>query len=295
MPVTDRGYFALYRGTLDHPVFKKERFTEALAWVWMIEAAAYAPKREFHLGREVQIEPGQFSRSIRELARIWQWEKTRVERYFEKLRRAKMIELETATGVTIVTVCNYLKFQPGQWEGRDSGATLPRQQRDSSATCIKRKQGNKEIKEESPSLRSGGKQPESAAITGDLLSPSGTVVVLAEKTRKKNTAAERKIPWPDGFDLDGDLHRYATDAGIAADAVYDLWERFRAHHIKNGNQWAGERGWRAAWQGWVRNEIKFSKDRRPNSPAKYDPIEHARARIQEMTAEDGELWPKQAN
>lgn len=100
--------------------------------------------------------------------------------------------------------------------------------------------------------------------------------------------------------MDGEMHRYATDAGIAFDAVRDLWERFRAHHLKNGNRWAGERGWIAAWQGWVRNEIKFDRERREKNGggrperAAYDPIEYARQRIEQLNAteEEATFWPK---
>lgn len=148
-------------------------------------------------------------------------------------------------------------------------------------------------------VRGDSAQPE-LIPSGDNL-PATTAASPSGKTKKKQAKGEAKIPWPDGFDLDGDLHKYATDAGIAFDAVHDLWERFRAHHVKNGNQWAGERGWRAAWQGWVRNEIKFSRERRGNGGgrperAAYDPIEHARRRIEQFQqAEEETLWPKVTN
>ena len=130
-----------------------------------------------------------------------------------------------------------------------------------------------------------------------------TAVSPSGKTKRKPRSAVAKIPWPDGFDLDGDLHRYATDAGIAADAVFDLWERFRSHHVKKGNQWAGERGWRAAWEGWCRNEIKFSRERRernggrPAVRAGYDPIDHARRQLEKLNqpSEDERPWFKRPN
>jgi hypothetical protein len=120
-----RGYIALYRDVLDHPLFKDERpYTRFQAWVWMIQEAAWGLSQQ-RVGRTVTtVERGQLAATTRGLGETWGWAHGRVRRFLETLRREAMIRTlvtdtvagtETGTpsrtGITIITICNYSKFQ----------------------------------------------------------------------------------------------------------------------------------------------------------------------------------------
>jgi hypothetical protein len=83
---------------------------------------------------------------------------------------------------------------------------------------------------------------------------------MAKRTRSPAT------PWPEGFQLDGDLHRYAEEKGIPFAAIPTVWEHFENHHRAKGSVFAD---WRAAWRTWCLNEIKFNPGRygRHNTPS----------------------------
>jgi len=77
-------------------------------------------------------------------------------------------------------------------------------------------------------------------------------------------------PWPEGFELDGDLHRFAEEKGIPFAAIPTVWEHFENHHRAKGSLFAD---WRAAWRTWCLNEIKFNPGRygRHNTPSGRSP------------------------
>lgn len=95
--------------------------------------------------------------------------------------------------------------------------------------------------------------------------PATTGLSPSRKTGKRQ--AREESAWPDGFEIDGDLHRYAEDAGIQFQEIPRLWERFKNHHQAKGTRF---KDWRAAWRTWVGNEIKFSRDRRPNGSGMHN-------------------------
>ena len=299
--MTDRGWFALYRGTLDHPVFADEPFTEREAWIWMLDEAAYQARKKLVAGRMIPLARGQLVASLRFMQERWGWASLgRVDRFLNRLKNENMIGTDNGTGVTIITICNYDALQPSTQENGTATGHKTEQQRDGDGTATEQIQ-RKEIREEgnnkeSPSLRSGDSaQAELIPPVANL--PATTGISPSRKTGKR--PAREESAWPDGFELDGDLHRYAEDAGIPFQEIPALWERFKNHHQAKGTRF---KDWRAAWRTWVGNEIKFSRGRanaagRPERAA-YDPIEVARRQIAQFTKleeEDGTLWPKTAN
>lgn len=249
------GWVAYWRGYRRHPLFIGEPFSRAEAFWWFVERAAYARRVEVHDGRDVFIEPGQVSASIRDLAEEFGWEKTRVERLLKKLVDRKMVEVETATGRTIITVCNYAKYQPSQWDD----ATAARQQRDTSATAarhsIKRKEGNKEIIEPSPD---GDGSPAPGLF-------EGKTPAVAKGLRPSKAATT----WPEGFEISPKLRAYAIGNGIAEDRVDRVFAHFENHHRAKGSRF---KDWPAAFRTWVLNQDRF----RPagNGVAVRDPNGH---------------------
>lgn len=121
--MSERGVFAIDRGIWDHPVFADEPFTEREAWQWLIGAAAFK-QRSARVGAAiVALRRGQAAFSIRFCAEKWQWSKSRVHRFLDRLEKQDMIGTETGTAVTIITICNYDKYQRVSLPDRDSSGT----------------------------------------------------------------------------------------------------------------------------------------------------------------------------
>lgn len=113
------GYFLVRRGLLDSPLFRREPLTEREAYLWLIENAAYAP-RQFRIGSHVfDLQRGQVATTVRYLADRWRWSKSRVERAIAVFKTRTLIETQTGTAATVITVCGYNEMQDGQ---QSSGA-----------------------------------------------------------------------------------------------------------------------------------------------------------------------------
>lgn len=123
-----RGAYSIHRGIWDHPFFKQEEYTEREAWIWMVGAAVYAPCTIHDRGRSIDLNRGEFSYSLRDLAAQFGWSKTRVNGYLNRLEREKMLisrkdrertEKKTTNRdskkdreKSIYTVVNYDDYQP---------------------------------------------------------------------------------------------------------------------------------------------------------------------------------------
>lgn len=137
-----RGYIALDRKIFEHPVFRR-RPERLVAWEWLIAAAAWKPEGRRGDYGVVHVERGQLVATERSLGTSWGWPKTNVRRFLLRLAREGMVVLAKtgpatgpATGpgiaypVTVVTICNYEKFQAGAVRSRGAADRQPDQQPD---------------------------------------------------------------------------------------------------------------------------------------------------------------------
>src|SRR5437764_8385173 len=109
-----RGVFAVARGTLDHPFFKDERFTEREAWLWLIEQAVWQPLRVRVHHKVYDLKRGQLVHAVRFLADRWKWSKSKVERFLDRLKAEGMIETLADRNATIITISKYDDYQFGR-------------------------------------------------------------------------------------------------------------------------------------------------------------------------------------
>lgn len=125
------GYVAIHRQLFDHPVFKRERFSEREAWAWLIAEAAWQERRKRSGRAVVELRRGQLSHSRRFMARAWQWTDSRVYRFLEKLRLESMVKIEPVANheTSIITICNYDKFQTERTSGEPATEPPPNQWR----------------------------------------------------------------------------------------------------------------------------------------------------------------------
>ncbi len=118
------GYIAVSRSIFEHPLFKN-RPDWHVAWEKLIAAAAWKPQA--HVGRwgSAHVERGQLAITQRALAVSWGWPSSTLRYFLDRLEQAKMIVQEVIRAtinandgiknsqrITIITICNYDKFQP---------------------------------------------------------------------------------------------------------------------------------------------------------------------------------------
>lgn len=75
----------------------------------------------------------------------------------------------------------------------------------------------------------------------------------------KKKINKRKTLIPDNYKLEKKHIDYANSKGIT-DNLDDIFEGFCINHKKRGTQFVD---WYAAWQTWVRNKIKWDKEKEP--------------------------------
>ena len=137
--------YSMKRGWQNHYLFENEDYNRRDAWCWLVENAVWKRQHPSNIrGKTIMLKRGQLCYSIRYLAEAWGWSKGKTERFINRLKTETMIETQAETGVLIITICNYDKFQPplkkiGTQDGTQTG-TAAGQQRDSSGT--NKNQGN---------------------------------------------------------------------------------------------------------------------------------------------------------
>ena len=110
------GFFLIARGLMEHARFKpKGPFSDFEAWIWLIEHAAYSRQTVPILNgtnrTTIVLEPGQLSHSIRYLAEAWRWSDKRVQRFLATTQSDHSVTTQTTTGQTVITLCNWGKYQ----------------------------------------------------------------------------------------------------------------------------------------------------------------------------------------
>lgn len=132
--MSERGVIAIDRGVFDHDCFADEPFTEREAWMWLIAEAAWKARTR-RIGRVVvNLARGQLAASLRFMAERWGWNKDKVDRFLARLKNRDMIATDSATGISVITICNYNNYQKVSLPDATSAATQTetevRQQRD---------------------------------------------------------------------------------------------------------------------------------------------------------------------
>lgn len=154
--MSDGGFYLMHRGWQDNPVFRNEEFSRRDAFVWLIEEAAYRPTRVHASTGAIALTRGQLSHSLRFMAKAWKWDEAKVRRFLAALAKENIIDVATDAGQTVITVCNYDKYQTigGQADAAtDAGATQQRRGGDAKKNEGKEgKEGKKEERESAPAV-----------------------------------------------------------------------------------------------------------------------------------------------
>ncbi len=133
-PITPSGFFVVNREFWNDPDFRDGEMTQREAFLWLLSETAWKDRTKRVGSTLVSLKRGQACHSVRFMAKAWGWSKTRVTRYLNVLKNRDTLRIEIGTGYTLITICNYDRYQSpqkatGTAPGREAG-----QHRDSTGT-----------------------------------------------------------------------------------------------------------------------------------------------------------------
>jgi hypothetical protein len=169
------GWIRLHRGWRDCEFFSayhQPLLSEREAWIWLIENAAWKEtERSAFSGQRIGLERGQIHTSLRALQTAWGWDKSRVERYLNRLQKWDMIRTLSGKDGRTLTICNYETYQGSRDTDEKPTGHNPRNEQDTQEED-KNKKGKKEEKKD-------GKT--SASRSGKAYRFEGKTIKLLEK------------------------------------------------------------------------------------------------------------------
>ena len=256
------GFIALHREAFDHPMLQDaDRFR---AWFWLVANAAWKPTTARIKGQTVELERGELSFSQRFLAEKWGMSKSRVDRFIAELRAEGMIatrqkngaagDHKAGQGQSIITICNYEKYQHTEEEERgNSGATpgaTAGQQRG------KEEEGNKGIID-SPPTPSPQNQRSLPTDQPDDVSDEVWADFKAHRTRKKALITPRVIR---GIRNEAEKAGWTLEQALA-EIVERGWSSFKAEFVQRGQGNRGPPGQQSSTpflDNMMRNQEQYS-------------------------------------
>lgn len=225
------GTFNVSRAIWDHPAFRSEKYSEREAFLWLISEASWKPRSRRVGNFEADLDRGQLCASVRFLAEIWGWSKSKTSRYILRLKNRDMIDTESGTGILVITICNYDEYQGQPNESGTRAGQQPGHERDSGGTVA----GQYRIRG-----KEGGKKenikPTPKTELSSVLSEETAAAVIEHRQRIKSplTAHAAKL-------LAGEFSKCADPELAASEMMRNGWRGFKA--------------------GWVSSEKGKSDDR----------------------------------
>lgn len=203
-------------------------FSEREAWIWMICEASWMDRTKRVGDFVVTLSRGDLAMSSRFSAKAWGWTDSKVRRYLERLKKLGMITSKTDAGVTVVSICNYDKFQNSP-QGADAGPTHVRRTSDANYN-----KGVIRVKE--------GEEVEAKA------SP--------QKPRASRLS-------PDWF-LPKEWGEWAVSEGCSVDLIRSEADKFRDYWTAKAGASAAKLDWLATWRNWIRAAIERAPSSKQN-------------------------------
>lgn len=248
------GYILAHRSAYKHPAFNNP--IEAGVWLYMVALASWQPTRVRFKGRTIDLERGQLAISLRTFSEELGWSKSKLCHFIERLKNETMIETDSETGITVITICNYDKYQCQDDASETADTTVSEtvvgQQQDSNRT-----QNNKG-KEYIPPLSPKGdippsnnpEFPDSSACKESLPIAQQSEVPLGKPKLR------RGVRVPDNWEPEAADKAYAEQLGI--DSAWEA-EKFRNYYTNGRGKNETFVDIHRAWQSWIRNAVEWRK------------------------------------
>ena len=106
------GWIKIHRRIRDNHLWPKKRaFTRLEAWLDLLLAANHSPVKRRYKLKIYTVRRGQVPTSILSISKRWKWSHGKVGRFLKMLKNDSMIDTNTESGFTLVSICNYETYQ----------------------------------------------------------------------------------------------------------------------------------------------------------------------------------------
>jgi len=134
------GWIKLYRQIQNSDIWETiQPFDIRSAWIDLLLLASHEDRNMIIGDQVVEVERGQYVTSIRFLSQRWCWSKDRVSKCLKLLEKLGMIERESDSKRTVITIVNYGKFQDCEDTNKDTNKDSDRTQNGHNADADKDK------------------------------------------------------------------------------------------------------------------------------------------------------------
>lgn len=107
----DIGYVMISRSVFTHWTYNEKIFDRWHAFFDLIARANFEPRKMLFDAHLINVERGQHMTSILKLSKRWGWSRTKVTTFLNNLEKDGMIARLSDTKSTLITICNYNKYQ----------------------------------------------------------------------------------------------------------------------------------------------------------------------------------------
>ena len=105
------GWIRVNRSFLDNPIFNGYKLSRGEAWLQLLLLANHKPTEFLIDNFAVKVGRGELAWSQKKLAQKWGWSLQNIRTYLKMLQRENMIVVKSNTHTSIITICNYCKYQ----------------------------------------------------------------------------------------------------------------------------------------------------------------------------------------
>lgn len=127
------GWISLYRKIQEHWLWTKRRkFSQFEAWISLLFKANFKDTKIMIGDNLVEVKRGSFITSEVKLAEEWKWDRSTVRKFLKTLEKQKMIQKNSTSKYTSITIENWGLYQNVQQQNRQQNniKTTTRQHRE---------------------------------------------------------------------------------------------------------------------------------------------------------------------
>ena len=126
----NNGFITLHRKLTNHWIWKDKPFTKGQAWIDMLMQCNHSLGEILYGNEVIKCKRGESINSLDTWADRWGWNKSKVRRFLDLLKKENMIELKPTHKTTHLSIINYDTYQTQQ----NAGETQVKHKRNAGET-----------------------------------------------------------------------------------------------------------------------------------------------------------------
>lgn len=128
-----KGWISIHRSIKNHWLYPKSRpFTKYEAWITILLEVNHTDIKESKGFSLIECKRGESIKSLDTWAKMFNWHKSKVRRFFIMLQKDNMIVTRNVQKTTHLTVCNYASYQ----DKRNDIETILKRKRNDTETIL---------------------------------------------------------------------------------------------------------------------------------------------------------------